>query len=915
MTDDSSWKQIKQIFSEALELEGEKRDPFIREACGNDDELINEVLSLLEAHEKPGVLDRSMEEIRLSAISDARIDYMKGEVIGTYRIIKELGHGGMGSVFLAERADGEFEQQVALKLLRDAFANEEQVRRFKSERQILASLNHDHIARLLDGGVTQHGQPFYVMEYVEGTPIDVYCKNNNLGIKERLQLFLDICNAVQYAHSKLVVHRDLKPSNILVTNDGRAKLLDFGIAKVLRKFDADTPLTQPGLLPLTPSYASPEEIRGEDVTTSSDIYQLGLILYELLTGTLPYNIKGLTPSEIERTICEVDPIPPSVAVTNSQKHSDETGINSSRADLDHLKKKLCGDLDTIILKALRKEPDRRYESAEQLGTDIRLYLSERPVIAHPDSRTYRARKYIKRHRWSVATTVAIFLSLIIGISVAMWQAREARSALATSEEALNRAEALHGFLTDLFLPGALDRPADQMPGTEEILELGAKQALDGDFKEPSERLAMLVTLGEIYIQRGWPEEARPLLEAAVKVGEEYKDKWPQDLARALYFQARIASWDGDRQKSEDLYKEAELLVKDLDQHSDLYALIRAGRGYLEYYRGNYNQALSIAEPLYEQLSRHDQPDQHLINRILNLLANTYGFLGELERADEYQNRVIENYKKLDGADSRTYAISLTNSINLKYNLGHFNEATNNAREAISIYEKIYDEPTSVLSVTYGALSVTQLLKGEFDKALFTIETASRNFAQVRNKNFEEWEVSQIYRGMMLANMQHWSEAEELLLNNRDFFNEVHHSMLFTSLDGLLAETLCRNGKVDKGKSVLSDLDQKGDESIMENPVFRAKIYEAWARCHYEAGNFELALPNIVEAIDAMKYPGRAMERAERRKLKAEIFINLEQPAEAMEELLKAENLYQSINLEKHPWFTNVENFRRNLNPE
>jgi len=909
MAQDYKWKKIKEIFSKAIELEGKERDQYIRKACAGDKGLFEELHSLLKSHDRAGVMDLRIGSIRKSAITSARNERAKGRKVGRYKIIEEVGFGGMGSVYMAERADGEFKHRVALKLLHSPFASKNDVERFKSERQILATLQHDNIARLLDGGVTEQGQPYYVMEFVDGKPINQYCNDHQLTINERLELFQDVCGAIQYAHQKLIVHRDLKPSNILVTGNGRVKLLDFGIAKVLKEFDAAAPLTQPGLLPLTPSYASPEQIRGENVATSSDIYQLGIVLYELLTGKRPYEVSGKSPGEIERIICEKILTRPSLAIAKPSKSPGQANMQNYTDSTGQLRKKLRGDLDNILLKALHKEPERRYDSAEQFGTDIRLYLSARPVTAHPDSKLYRAGKYIKRHRWGVTATLAIFLSLIMGISAAMWQAREAQTALAKSEEALNRAEALHGFLTDLFLPGSLGRPAGQMPSTEELLEIGARQALEGGISEPSERLGVMVTLGEIYLQRGWPDEARPLLDAAIKLGYEHKNEWPQDLARALYLKARITGWDGNREKSEELYLEAENILKGLDKHWDLYAMARSGRGYLEYYRGEYAEAIKIAEPLYMQLEEAGHPDKHLKNRILNLLAISYGHTGELEKADEFQNRVIEIYGALEGDDSRVYAISLTNSINLKFNLGLFEQANENAVEAISIYDKIYESPTSVQAVTYGALSIIQLLEGRFDEALETLETAGRYFAEVRNQNFEEWEVPQIYKGMMLAYMQRWDEAKPYLINNREHFPDIHHTMLFTSIDGLLAEALCRNGETEEGQAVLAGTRPLAE---MENPVIRSKIYEARARCHSAAGNREAALQDIEISIEAMRYPGRAMERAERKQLKAEILTAMGNFNEAMAELQKAESLYQNTNLGGHPGYAILEKNLKNL---
>lgn len=910
-----TWNKVKEIFSKALELDKSERVSFIKNACRGDPKLRDEVLSLIDAHEMPGMLDRPIDDIRLSAISLAKEDRMKGKIIGNYRIIDELGHGGMGSVYLVIRADGEFDQRAALKLMHNPFATDRQIKRFKSERQILASLEHDNIARLLDGGVTDSGQPYYVMELVDGLPIDQYCEENTLTVNERLELFMDVCKAVQYAHRKLIVHRDLKPSNILVTNDGRIKLLDFGIAKVLGDEGPsapNAPLTRPGLLPLTPSYSSPEQILGREVNISSDIYQLGVVLYELLSCCKPYDIYRKTPAEIEHTICEEIPEPPSTAVGNIRQEAGDAPrvIHSVPARPQQLKKKLMGDLDTIILHAMQKEPERRYESAEQLGTDIRLYLSNRPVTAHPDSRIYRIGKYVNRHRWGLSATMAIFLSLIIGIGVAVWQAREAREALVKTEEALSRAESLHGFLTDLFLPGALNRPSGEMPGTEELLEKGAQQALDGDISEPAERLGMLVTLADIYIRRGWPDQARPLLDAAVTLGERYSDEWPQDLARALYLQARIASWDGERDKSEKLYLEAENILNESGQFWELYARVKSGRGYLEYYRGNYTRVLDIAEPLFEELEGRNHPDLHLRNRILNLLANTYSYLGDLKKADEFQTEVIDNYRELDGEDSRTYAISLTNSVKIKYNSGQFEKAEENALEAISIYDKLYEKPTSVMSVTYGALAVSRLLEGRFEEALSTLETAGIYFARVRDKDFGKWEVPKIYKGMMLANMQRWREAEPYLLDFRERFDEVHHSMLFTSLDGLLAETLCSTGKVEQGKAVLAEWNKRNEPA--KSPVYRAKIYDAKAKCLKKEGDTGKAMEEIAKAIEVMKYPGRAMERANRKLFYARLLAEEGHAGEASRQVASAKQLFLDTGLSSHPMLEQVRTVDSNL---
>ena len=439
------WQQADAVFSEALDLPPEKRAAFLDEACAGDADLRREVERLFEADAQAGLFLETpsdwFDAPRLpgpgvAAEGDRARRAVLGQQVGPYRLLDEIGHGGMGTVYLAERADGQFEQQVALKLVRSGVATDEALRRFRLERQILAGLHHPHVARLLDGGVTEDGTPYFVMEYVAGIPIDRYCDEHRLSIAERLRLFCTVCAAVQYAHQNLVVHRDLKPSNILVTDDGQVKLLDFGIARLLDP-EARTlspALTQTGLRLMTPEYASPEQVRGEPVGTASDGYQLGVLLYELLTGHRPYRLPGRLLHHIERIVCEEMPTRPSTAVVQIEEVevSGDGGTQSitpeqvSRArstSIERLRRRLAGDLDNIVLMALRKEPARRYASVGNLEADIQRHLTGLPVRARPDTLVYRATKFVRRNWIGVAATLLVMLSLVAGLTVALWQAR------------------------------------------------------------------------------------------------------------------------------------------------------------------------------------------------------------------------------------------------------------------------------------------------------------------------------------------------------------------------------------------------------------------------------------------------------------------------------------------------------------
>ena len=407
MTDDL-WSRADRILDEALDRSNAERPAYLDHACAGDAELRGLVDRLLaDAEAADPSLDRGVGGSLLAEAVDSALGQeatLAGSVVGRYRIVGEIGRGGMAIVYLAERADAEFRQQVALKLLKRGVDTDEVVRRFEQERQILAAASHPDIARLLDGGVTDDGRPFLVMEYVDGKPIDEYCDDRGLTVDERLRLFLRVGHAVADAHRNLVVHRDIKPHNILVTADGNVKLLDFGIAKVLEPGPGGSELTRTRTTFLTPAYATPEQVAGGPITTASDIYQLGLLLYRLLTGRAPYRLSSLDSEDLRRSVCESVPARPSSTTgpRKPERSEDEPGIEDcSRlrgTSPRGLRRRLAGDLDNIVLKALRKEPERRYDSAAQLVADIENHLAGRPVTARADTVWYRVSKLVSRHR-------------------------------------------------------------------------------------------------------------------------------------------------------------------------------------------------------------------------------------------------------------------------------------------------------------------------------------------------------------------------------------------------------------------------------------------------------------------------------------------------------------------------------------
>jgi tetratricopeptide (TPR) repeat protein/tRNA A-37 threonylcarbamoyl transferase component Bud32 len=419
--DSARLQAIEAIFHAALETAPEGQERLLAERCGGDANLRREVEALLAAHARTGTfIDEPIATLDDGLFADEEPDLLIGRTIGHYEITGRIGSGGMGAVYLARRADRQYEKQVAIKLIKRGMDTDAMLRRFRNERQILAGLDHPNIARLLDGDTTDDGLPYFVMEYVVGEPIDAWCDAHGLDVSRRLRLFRAVCAAVSYAHRHAVIHRDLKPSNILVDADGVPKLLDFGIARLLQPGDA--PDAQATLLEqriVTPEYASPEHLRGEPVTTASDVYSLGVVLYRLLAGQLPYRLKTVSADDLARTVSQTVPQRPSAVVDPPQR------------------RRLRGDLDNIVLMALRKEPERRYSSVEQFSEDIRRHLEALPVLARRDTLSYRAGKFVRRNAAATVAGVLIALSLVAGIVLATWQAQRAKAqeAIAIAEKA------------------------------------------------------------------------------------------------------------------------------------------------------------------------------------------------------------------------------------------------------------------------------------------------------------------------------------------------------------------------------------------------------------------------------------------------------------------------------------------------
>ena len=551
------WDRVEQLYHAAMEQQESQRATFLQRACAGDEGLRREVESLLTYVKQTGkFIDKGAlalvaEEMAAAHFEDSQSvsDHMIGKRISQYRIVARVGSGGMGEVFRAVRADEVYEKLVALKLISTGRHATSFVNRFKTERQILASLDHPNIARLFDGGTTEDGFPYLVMEYIEGEPITAYCDHHRLPIAERLKLLLQVCSAVQYAHQHLIIHRDIKPDNILVTAEGVAKLMDFGIAKIL--VDAESgqrDATVTGLRAFTPAYASPEQVKGEAITTASDVYSLGVVLYELLAGRSPYRTTSHAQHEMARAICEVEPEKASTAAVSSAPLQGDKISAASLSSLrntspDKLRRVLSGDLDQIVLKALRKEPPHRYASAQAFADDIQAYALGLPVSARRGTTGYRAGKFIRRNKLALAVTAVFVLMILAGVVAVVREARIARMAQVRAEQ---RFESLRKLTNSLLFE--FHDSIENLPGSTAARELVVRRALEyldqiaaqghDDPATLRDLAAAYERLGQIQSQAFHPhtggtgslQQANKLFEKALEIRRRLAFSNPEDMS-------------------------------------------------------------------------------------------------------------------------------------------------------------------------------------------------------------------------------------------------------------------------------------------------------------------------------------------------------------------------------------------------
>ena len=670
------WKKIDEIVFEALQLEGEKRQEYVSRKCGNSPELLAEVESLLKNED---LIDDFFESPVISKYAeffseDAKQESSVGKTIGKYRVLREIGVGGMGAVFLAERIEGTYKRKVALKVIRQHLFDSTLEERFLREQQILASLSHPNIAKLFDGGFSENGEPFIAMEYVKGKPILDFVANKNCTTQARLKLFLKICSAVAYAHHNLIIHRDIKPSNILVTEEGEPILLDFGIAKVLETGEFDESETQTKFLALTPAYASPEQIQNKPVSTASDVYSLGVFLYELLTGNLPFSRDQKSLSELIERISKSTPVKPS-----------ENIVSSDQSIKKALNKNLRGDLDTIILKALRKSPERRYQTVEELSEDINRHLDELPIKARPAKFSYRAKKFYQRNKISVLAGVLVFISLLAGIIVSIWQANIANE---QSRIALNA----------------------QIKAEAETRKAKSEE-------EKAKKIAKFMEKFMSYANSAhYAEGARTKGEAKVKdVLIEMSDKIEREFPNHLDIQAEL------HHKLTEIFGDVKSNTKNKKDINAMGARIKFhARKALELRKKVYGERHElIAKDLYYLwASTSDDTDAKMLNEAIQMMRETGPENLNLPyMLVAYANRLSGDQVDVSGKKSKKIHPFYSDAISLKTEANRYQVAEQYYRESLPIYRKYYDENN------YAIVSVKCYLARELAKQKKFIEAS------------------------------------------------------------------------------------------------------------------------------------------------------------------------------------------------
>ncbi len=774
--DSARWQKIQNLFHKAADFPESEQRTFLESECAKDPALVAEVIVLLkeDAH-GASLLDGNIAEVAHQILHDSGNEHLTFKEFGPYRILSTLGEGGMGIVYLAERKD--LGSQVAIKILRDAWLSPARRELFAAEQRTLAQLNHPSIARLYDADNSPEGSPFFVMEYVEGVPLTLYCDKNNCSIHGRLQLFRAVCEAVLYAHQHAVIHRDLKPSNVLVKNDETVRLLDFGISKHIESLGESAEKTMTGLRLMTPAYAAPEQIRGEQVGIHSDVYSLGVILYELLSGRLPFDFSNQTPAQAEKILMQREPEKPSEVPGSVQR------LPQHRDDRAPASKAEWADLDVLCLTAMHKDSQRRYRSVEALIRDIDHYLKGEPLEAQPDTLVYRVRKFVTRNRQQVTAAALVSLlvvGLVIFFTVRLTIARNAALAEAA------RTQRIQKFMTNLFQGGdASAAPAESLRVVT-LLDRGVQEAQSLN-AEPGVQADLYETLGTIYQKLGKFDQANSLLNSSL---EERKALYGSDTAPVAESMVALGLLRDDQAQ----LPEAERIVREglamskrhLPSNHPAVAKAISALGKVLEDRGSYGQAIKTLDEAVRLQSLKGPATPELAVSLFEL-ANTHFYAGHYDVSESINERLLPMYRQIYGERHPRVADILINLGAIKFDLGHYPEAENYDRQALEIVQAWYgkDNPETASDLTLLARALVR--EDRYDEAVDLLQQSLAIKERVYGKVHPSV-ASTLNELGSAALLQHKNDvAEQDFLRMVDIYRQVygeHHYLFGVALSNL-----------------------------------------------------------------------------------------------------------------------------------
>ncbi len=803
---------IKVIFDKALSLNEEEREKYFKTLPEKEKVFIEEVRSLIDSYQlTEDFLEIASNQKEIFSIDKNQPHPLIGKHIGQYLIEKEIGIGGMGIVFIAVRDDKEFKQKVAIKILKQGLTTKYLIKRFENERQILADLQHPNIAKLFDGGKTIDGLPYLVMEYIEGIPITEYCKKNRLSINKKLKLFTTVCSAVQYAHQNLIIHRDLKPGNILVNELGTPKLLDFGVAKLLDEdlMNENIKLTQTKMMHLTPEYASPEQINGKNITTASDVYSLGVILYQLLTGLQPYQLNSNSPMLISKILSEEKIIKPSEIYKSkeTQKTSQQQNLNAK--SLTTLK----GDLDNIILKAMHKDVAQRYISVQELIDDINRYLKGLPVKARKDTLGYRFTKFVQRHKIGVALFVLFNILIISSIAAIIYQGRIAAKERDKAKIENQKFEKVNSFLQEMLSsvdPSEIGRDV-------KVYDILKKASLDVETElkdQPEIEAAIRSTIGNTYVNLGEYDKAKPFLEKSLAINTKLYGSESKETAESIHDLALYYDWIGEYKIADSLYEiSINIFRKTLLEPTKIFADALNNHAIIKM---NFSQN-EEAEKLYLEAIKNsiitNGPKDRNTAVMMNNIAINYMDTGKLDEAEKYYKKALtiiietlgenrpeagsaynniarlfihkleydsaevylkKSYDlkfKLKGKDHPDVGLALSNLGFLNINKENYTVAEDYFLKALKQYKKSLKEDHPYIALAKFWLGricwkTGRYLLGE----RYLRKTLQIRMDKLPSDNWEIW-LTKGNLGICLLKQKKYKEAEKLLLSSYKFYFE------------------------------------------------------------------------------------------------------------------------------------------------